>query len=247
MSSPLPYALHSVRVKRARLISPHTKRLTINASALSGLRADLPGQWFKVFIAKQEEGRPVGRAYTVRHFDPVTHDVDVDFYLHGDTGPVSAWAERVQIGDELQISDVHPRSGYTVRQDVRQYLFFGDETSLPAIAAILECLPENAQAQAYIEIEDAHEELMLSSPASLTVNWLHRSEMPAATGSALLEAARQVSITGPDTMIWVAAESTDVSAIRKHFTREKKVERQQLYAVGYWKRGKADHQEDEES
>ena len=41
------------------------------------------------------------RNFTVRRADPERSTLDVEFFLHGDVGRASAWAELVAEGDEL--------------------------------------------------------------------------------------------------------------------------------------------------
>lgn len=94
-----PYQLHPVTVKRSLLVAPHMKRITIDGRCLSTLRPELPAQWFKLFVPLKGGQRSSGRAYTVRRFDRTTHELDIDLFLHGDSGPVSAWAESAQVGD----------------------------------------------------------------------------------------------------------------------------------------------------
>ncbi|WAH56694.1 siderophore-interacting protein [Pseudomonas silvicola] len=221
------------------------KRITIDGGCLSGLRTALPAQWFKVFVPAQDGQRSGGRAYTVRRYDPATGQLDIDFVLHGDSGPVSAWAERVQVGGGFEISDVHPRSGFSIEPGTEDYLLFGDETGLPAIGAILEALPASARAQVFAEIAHAGEAQELTSRATLSVTWLHR-DGAATAASMLLEAvARSVDIPTRATVIWVAAESTQVAAIRRLLLKERGVDRTMLHATGYWKRGEADHRDEE--
>jgi NADPH-dependent ferric siderophore reductase len=138
-------------VERIQPVTPHMQRITIDGRCLSNLRPGLPAQWFKVFGPAHAGQRSSGRAYTVRRFDPETGLLDIDFALHGDDGPISACAERAQVGDEFEISDIHPRSGFSVQPATSHYVLLGDETGLPAIGAILEALPAYAQAQVFAE------------------------------------------------------------------------------------------------
>ncbi len=82
--------------------------------------------------------------------------------LHGETGPASRWAAHAKPGDRLQIVapdaafDADPGGYEWLPPDgVRQVLLIGDETALPAIAAILEQLalhPDPPRVQAFIEV-----------------------------------------------------------------------------------------------
>jgi NADPH-dependent ferric siderophore reductase len=147
MSLP-PYRLFRVNTERVELVTPHMKRITIDGSCLPAFRAGLPAQWLKVFVPSDEQNVP-GRAYMVRRFDPVSKKLDLDFVLHADNGPVSAWAARVKPGESFEISAAHPRSGFALPSAMERCLLFGDDTALPAIAGILEALPAHTPADVF--------------------------------------------------------------------------------------------------
>lgn len=243
-----PYQLFPVKAEHVHLVTPHMKRITVDGSSLADFRNSLPAQWLKVFVPFRDGERQSGRAYTIRHFDRATKKLVLDFVLHGDNGPISAWASRAEIGDAFHISAPHPRSGFAVVPTTEDYLLFGDETALPAIGGILEAVPAKARARVFVEVADAREEQELASAASLTVTWLHRETRTAGSRSRLEEAARNIDLLPLGAgEIWVAAESAEVSAIRNHMLKERCVDRKILHAVGYWKRGEADHRDDEAS
>ncbi|WP_175687528.1 siderophore-interacting protein [Burkholderia multivorans] len=221
------------------------KRITIDGGCLSILRPELPAQWFKLFVPLGDGHRSNGRAYTVRSFDQATRELDIDLFLHGDSGPVSAWAERAQVGDRFEISDVHPRSGFSINAAMDHYLLFGDETALPAIGAILKALPAHAKAHVFAEVATLAERQELTSPAALSVTWLFREDDARASAMPLEAAARSAEIPAGATTIWVAAESTEVAAIRKLLLKERRIDHASLHATGYWKRGEADHRDEE--
>lgn len=58
-------------------------------------------EWFGRWRALPDADRNPIRSYTVRAARPETQEIDIDFVVHGDEGPASAWAMRVQPGDEL--------------------------------------------------------------------------------------------------------------------------------------------------
>ena len=116
-----PYGLFRVTAEHVERVAPHMKRITIDGSRLSAFRVGLPAQWLKVFVPGGEGQVITGRAYTVRRFDPVSKKLGLDFVLHGDNGPVSAWAARVEPGDSFEISTTHPRSGFAVESSTERY------------------------------------------------------------------------------------------------------------------------------
>jgi NADPH-dependent ferric siderophore reductase len=232
-----PYDIFSVTVERATLVTPLLKRITVGAQQVSGLRADMPGQYLKVFVRDADGVRQPGRAYTVRRFNPRTGELDLDFVLHGDEGNISRWASRAKAGDKLEISRPNARSGISVDPEIKSYFLFADETGLPAVAAIVEALPAAAQAHVFLEIANAEEMQPVSGAASISVRWLRRE-----LGERLVDAAEDLSIP-PGSLVWVTAESGQVSAIRTGLKKHQSLGTCAVHASGYWKKGVADHRD----
>ncbi|WP_213772468.1 siderophore-interacting protein [Bradyrhizobium sp. dw_78] len=221
------------------------KRITVDGSHLPAFRAGLPAQWLKVFAPGGNEQAIAGRAYTVRRFDPLSKKLELDFVLHGDNGPVSAWAARVKPGDPFEISATHPRSGFAVQNSTEHYLLFGDETALPAIGGILEALPAHARADVFVEVDDVGDEQTIDTVAAVNFNWLHRKGGGRSLSGSLVEAAKTLGRPDENTVIWIAAESSIVTSLRKQALSDWGADRRRLHAAGYWKRGESDHKDDE--
>lgn len=237
-----PYALHRVIARNVELVTPHLKRITIDGSQLASYRPDLPAQWLKVFVAADDGGALVGRAYTIRHFDQETKDMQLDFVLHGEGGPLSAWAARVEVGTAFDVSDPHPRSGVPIMHQHTRYLLAGDATALPAIASILKALPAHAHADVFVDIADRSDEQPLTSRATTQIRWLHHGS--GAANSGLISAVTSCPPPGLDTLVFMAAEARIVQAIRRHATQVWQMDRANLHAAGYWKWGDADHHDE---
>ena len=232
-----PYALHDVTVLSAELVTPHLKRLTIDAAHVSGLKRDLPGQWLKVFVQDADGRRLPGRAYTVRRLHGDGR-IEIDFVLHGDEGRISAWAARVSVGDAFEVSTPHSRSGFAIDAGTTHYLLAADETGFPAVAAILEALPSNVMATVVVEVSDASEQQPVSTQAELVLRWLHRGVGPSTLANAVCALDLPAGIAA-----FVAAESGQVSVIRSWLKARGTTAL--LDASGYWKCGEADHRDAE--
>src|ERR671921_1889646 len=135
----------------------------------------LPGQavvdfpsdpdWYGAWRALPVERRMPIRTYTIRALRGEHGEVDVDFVLHGATGPASAWAETAVVGDEIVLVAPNarfpgPTGGFEWHPpaDASCLLLAGDETAVPAICAIVESLPAGCDARVLLEIpttEDA--------------------------------------------------------------------------------------------
>lgn len=226
--------LHRATVRRTAMIGPYMKRITVDGHPHRAGRA-LPAQWLKVFVPAVDGGpAPEGRAYTIRRVDPAAGTLDLDFVLHGDEGPASAWAAGARAGEVIGLSDPHPRSGFAIDPTICSYLFFGDDTALPAIAGILEALPAIARARVFIEVADTAAEQPLASAAGLDIIWLHRHGVPARSLDAAL---RDLAPPSDDTVVWMAGESSAIAALRAHALGEWRLGRHRLHAAGYWKWG----------
>jgi NADPH-dependent ferric siderophore reductase len=240
-----PYRLFPVIAEQVELVTPHMKRITIDGSCLSPFRTGLPAQWLKVFVPAGDGQSVTGRAYTVRRFERVSKKLELDFVLHGDNGPVSAWAAHVKPGDAFEISGTHPRSGLVIENSTEHYLLLGDETALPAIGGILEALPGHARADVFMEVDNASDEQTIETAAAVNLTWLHRKGGEQVAPSNLEKAVKALGRPDEDTVVWIAAESSIVKSLRTDALSGWGVDRTRLHAAGYWKRGQSDHKDEE--
>ena len=101
--------------------------------------------WYGEWRALPPERQVPIRTYTVRAARPEKLEIDVDFVLHGATGPASAWAEGATVGDDVVLVGPNarfdgPTGGFEWHPpaDASCLLIAGDETAVPAICAIVE-------------------------------------------------------------------------------------------------------------
>jgi NADPH-dependent ferric siderophore reductase len=146
---------------------------------------DLQGPgWWQAWLAMPEDTRGCVRTYTIR--DVVGTGTDtrlvVDFVLHlaeGATGPGSLWAAQASVGDRLGL--LAPRRGYPyggiefAPAAGQRLLLVGDETAAPAIASILEDLPDDAAGKVYLEVPSDEDALELRAPTGVQLVWLPRN------------------------------------------------------------------------
>ena len=152
--------------------------------------------WYRAWRELPAERRNPFRTYTVRAVRPAEREVDIDFVGHGDGGPASAWALQAAPGDDiLLIGPDELSEGRTIGidwrpGDVETVLLAGDETAAPAICAILESLPADAQGAALIEIPSPDDRLEVRAPSGVDVRWLPRTSPGARHGERLIPAVR---------------------------------------------------------
>ncbi|MFF7990927.1 siderophore-interacting protein [Kitasatospora xanthocidica] len=252
-----------VEVVEVRRITPRTARITFAAEELADTVGTTPDQqlklcfprpgqaepvlpaaqddpmgWYRAYLAVPEAERPLMRSFTLRRRRPGTRLVEIDFVLHGDTGPAAAWALRAAPGDRLGM--VGPSALYAPPVPFAEsataadwVLLAGDETALPALATLVEALPAGVRALAYVEVADAAERQPLESRADLAVHWLHRDG--AAPGAVLAAAVRAAELPAGAPFAWLAGEAGAVRALRRHLVEERGVPKPSVDFTGYWR------------
>ncbi|MFJ9454401.1 siderophore-interacting protein [Kitasatospora sp. NPDC101447] len=201
-------------------------------------RQDDPMGWYRAYLAIPEAERPLMRSFTLRRRRPGTRLVEIDFVLHGDTGPAAAWALRAEPGARLGMvgpsAEYAPPVPYAEAAAAADWvLLAGDETALPALATLVEALPAGVRALAYVEVADAAEQQPLESRADLAVHWLHRGA--AAPGAVLAAAVRAAELPGGTPFAWLAGEAGAVRALRRHLVEERGVPKASVDFTGYWR------------
>ncbi|MFG3345520.1 siderophore-interacting protein [Streptomyces sp. NPDC048018] len=198
------------------------------------------------YRALPHDERAVMRSYTVRaqRTEPVA-EIDIDFAVHAappaagaaGVGPACRWAQHAKPGDRVVVLGpaVADNTGVRFRlpEDADSVLIWGDETALPAVSAILEWLPAETRAHVYLEVPFSGDRTEPVTEADATVTWLVREEgAPSA-----VEAIAAAELPGADPYVWIAGESGVVKALRRHFVRERGLDRRRVTFVGYWRKG----------
>ncbi|MDL5350086.1 siderophore-interacting protein [Microbacterium sp. zg-YB36] len=127
-----------------------------------GLDAMPTGEdWYLQWRDLPQDARPPFRTYTTRAVRADAHEVDIDMVAHDVQGPASAWIERAVVGDEVLIfAPTVAHTGVSFGIDfvpparTDHMLLAGDETAAPALAVILEQLPEEACGVVVLEVPD---------------------------------------------------------------------------------------------
>lgn len=223
MSVITPYRIFDAVVRRKCQLTPHLMRVTLSGPMVANMATLAPDQrvklffpapdgapaalphdadWYAQYRALPAAVRPVMRTYTIRHLRAEQTEVDIDFVLHGDTGPASRWAAHAGPGEAIQIVAPDRRyagnaGGYEWKppQDLRHLLLAADATALPAAIGILEQLaqlPEPPMSQVFIEIESVEDQLPVPQWPGLDLQWLVRDHAQA--GSLLVEAVREARL-----------------------------------------------------
>jgi NADPH-dependent ferric siderophore reductase len=184
-----------------------------------------------------KEQQPARRRYTVRAWDPETHQLTLDFVVHGDEGVAGPWAAAAEPGEVLVFTG--PSGGYRPDPTADWHLFVGDESALPAIAASLEVLPSAAKATVLLVCDGRDHEIALPSPANIDVRWLHRSRGPE-DAALLVDALRDLTFPQGRPSGFVHGEADEIRAVRHHLLHDRGLTRQQLSCSPYWRRTMTD-------
>lgn len=193
-----------LRVSAVRDLSPSFRRITFRGPQLHRMAQDGPDQRVKLVLPHAATGfstfpvdtddwypawqtvplndrNPI-RTFTIRAVRPEDCELDVDFAVHGDNGPASAYAVAAQPGDPIYIvgPDANrsgPRNagiGWNPPVGGSQFVIGADETAVPAAINILESLPEYAEGIAVLEVPSTLDECAVQTPPGVAVQWVPR-------------------------------------------------------------------------
>lgn len=143
--------------------------------------------WFETWLDRPEAERGAMRTYTVRELRGRGADTRlvVDFVVHGSddgSGPGGDWGATAAVGQ--RVVTMAPRRGVPFGGiefepgTAKRLLLVGDETAVPAVASILECMPATARGVAFLEVPYAADVLSLRHPVGIDVHWLPRDGAP---------------------------------------------------------------------
>lgn len=190
--------------------------------------------------------RPIIRTMTVRHADPAAREISIGVTVHGDHGVVGPWATKARPGDAVYL--MGPGGAYAPDPAADWHLLAGDESALPAIAAALEALPADAVGKAFIEVAAPEDEIALTAPDGVQVNWLHRGgradlvgEDRAGDNAPLIEAVTTTSWLPGQVQVFIHGEAqTVMHNLRPYIRKERGVEAKWASISGYWRRGRTE-------
>ena len=252
---------HELMVRRLRVIGSETvaagmQRVTLGGDELAGFVSPGPGDHVKMFFPDPATGvltvptpgaqglrtAEGGGTVIVRDYTPKAVrtgadgiEVDIDFYIHGDDGPASAWASRVTSGDEAVIAG--PRGSLLPPTDLDEAVIVADESALPAAARWLETLGaagQEVRVTGLFSVADAStsEYLAEFEGAGHDLRWFSGEDREASLAAAL----KAIQPTD-GTFFFLAGEATSLIPLRRYLRRELELPKEQVEVHGYWKRG----------
>ena len=257
-----PFRFFSLQVARTRRLGPSLVRVTFVGEDLQyffsdghdqslslflpaegrtepGVPVELGDGWWQGWREQADDVRAVMRSYTLRGLRRDPDEIDIDIVLHEPAGPASRWAARACAGDRVQLLGPAVADNRAIRfrppGDTDLVLLWGDETALPAVSAILEALPAGQRARVWLEVQDAGDIQDLATDADAEITWL--------VGEKALGVVREAQLPPAERpYVWIAGESGCVKELRRHFVRERGIDRRRVTFVGYWRLGMTEEQ-----
>ncbi|MEU6352240.1 siderophore-interacting protein [Streptomyces sp. NPDC047072] len=257
-----PFRFFSLQVARTRRLGPSLVRVSFTGADLQhflsdgrdqslslfapaegrtepGVPVELGDGWWQAWREQPDGVRAVMRSYTLRSLRRDPDEIDIDFVLHEPAGPASRWAARASAGDRVQLLGPAIADNRAIRfrapEDTDLVVLWGDESALPAVSAILETLPAGQPARVWLEVHDAGDIQDLATEADAEITWL--------VGEKALDTIREAQLPPAERpYVWIAGESGCVKELRRHFVREREVDRRRVTFVGYWRQGLTEEQ-----
>jgi NADPH-dependent ferric siderophore reductase len=193
-------------------LSPHLVRLTL---AVDGGFAStgIPDEWVGLVVPGQFQSR----YYTVRAH--AAGSLVLDVVLH-DVGLVTEWVVRDDcVGSTVTVTE--PKGSYAEPEGAGWVLLVGDLTGLPAMARIAETT--SLPVRVWAEVTD---DLSSYLPAGTDVTWV---------SGPLSEVVESIEWPPGEGYFWMAGESAQMRAIRKHLMRERRLPASAYDVMGYWR------------
>jgi NADPH-dependent ferric siderophore reductase len=187
-----------------------------------------------------QRGQVIARDFTPRQLRPAANgraaELDIDFVLHGDAAPATAWASSATVGSTLTIGG--PRGSKLVPEALDSAVLVADPTSLPSLLRWIERMPDDVDLRAIAVVPDeGYRRYVAESPFADTAEWIWIVDPDAdARAEALLGVLHMLELP-EDGFVWAAGEAQSLVAVRRYLRRELGFDRSRVLVDGYWKRG----------
>jgi NADPH-dependent ferric siderophore reductase len=212
------------QVLRREQLSSQFVRLVLGGQGLDGFTSTgIPDEWVSLTIPGQFQTR----YYTVRAWDGAELTLDIVVHEHG---LVTEWATTDCVGQVVTVSE--PKGSFAMPADAGWLLLVGDLTALPAVARIMETV--SVPVTAWVETPDEPIRGYVSGSVDRQVSW---STPPPGVETATAEIVTSIDWPDGPGYFWMAGESAQMRAIRKHLMRERQLPTSAYDVMGYWRGG----------
>ncbi|MGF1759901.1 siderophore-interacting protein [Photobacterium sagamiensis] len=226
-------------------LSPNLRRIVLTGDELVGFPEDQQGAHVKVLLPDagetmpnmkvMGEGAAVKRSYTIRYYDKAANEIGLDFVVNRHQGPATQWACQAKVGDYLGIAGPGPRK--LTNFDADTYLLVGDLTSVNAVNAYAQSIPETAKGYVIVEVPTREDILPIECADNVSVQWVIVNEQTENQREALLNAVSALPVVPCNTEVFLGLEARQIRTIKNYLLEEREIERCCVHATGYWKKG----------
>ena len=211
-------------VLRREQLSSQFVRLVLGGPGLVDFASTgIPDEWVALTIPGQFQTR----YYTVRSWQGGELTLDIVVHEHG---LVTEWASTDCVGEVVTVSE--PKGSFSMPADAAWLLLVGDLTALPAIARIMETV--SVPVTAWVETPDEPIRGYVAGQVDGQVSW---TTPPAGVETATSEIVTAIDWPSGSGYFWMAGESAQMRAIRKHLMRERQLPTSAYDVMGYWRGG----------
>ncbi|MEM7091766.1 MAG: siderophore-interacting protein [Actinomycetota bacterium] len=201
-----------------------------------------------------EHRQPHGAYYTTRRRRPEHGELDLWVYLHGVDGlegaedvddpeaagapmgeeasagspTVAQWAATAAPGDQLALWG--PRRGYHPPENTQRHVLVCDETGLAAAAALIDQY-QSAEVVLVAKVAGPNRRPPMPEHPALTEHWYGPDDQ----GHDLVAAVRSLGLVPGATSAFGAAESREISAVRRLLRNELGFAATDVHMTGYWR------------
>jgi len=231
MDFPEPTAWQ-LEVAAVEAVTPRMRRIQLSSAALNRF-VYLPGQ--DVALAfRRDDGSTVRRRYTIRRFAPEERIIEIDVVMHGD-GPGMRWAQAAAPG--APVDAIGPRGKITLAPDAQWHLFAGDASAVPGALAMMEALPSEVAARAFLQVDEAAEHQPAELAGDKRVAWQYEQGAPAVAAAGLRETLSEAALPDGRGHAYLAGEVALVLALKAELLG-RGWRADQISAKAYWNRGR---------
>ncbi|GAA3653752.1 siderophore-interacting protein [Nocardioides ginsengisoli] len=199
-------------------ITPHLVRLTLDVPGF--VSTGIADEWIGLVVPGQFQSR----YYTVRSIEGSLLVLDV--VVH-EIGLVTEWASGDPVGQQVVLTEA--KGSFLPPADAEWLLLVGDLTALPAMTRIAAENGATLPTRIYAEVP-GDSRIPDYFPAGVDVTWL-----PLGERSALAGVVEGIDWPEGPGYFWMAGESAQMRAIRKHLMRERRLPSTHYDVMGYWR------------
>lgn len=168
----------------------------------------------------KELHRPV---YTARSMDRAKGTIVVDVFEH-DGGRTTNWAKTVTEGETVAM--IGPGGGGLL--NTMDAILAGDETAYPAIARILDELPQGSAARVFLLSHNGATDYPMPDRPGVDIHWITGAEP-----KTLADEARESVAKRTADYFWIAAENSVVTPLRKDAVLDS-IDKTNRFIAAFW-------------